>query len=221
MSKKSGKVSTRDVVLQSIKSMNQATVDDLAEAANVSPVTVRHHLNGLLADGLIESSSVRRKVGRPYYVYTLSEAGQELFPKKYFALSSRLLSELKDRFSAEIVSELFESLVERIIDENRAEFEHLSFESRLDYLMRLLADEGFLARWEKDGDRYKISEYSCPFISIGHSHAEICSLDTALIEGVLETKIAQHSCMLQGDDCCEFALAPAVQTISPAEVTIR
>ena len=221
MAKKKGKLSTRDIVLQSIKSMNQATVDDLAQAANVSPVTVRHHLNGLLADNLIEANSVRRKVGRPYYVYSLSEAGQELFPKKYFALSSRLLSELKERFSAEVVNSLFESLVQRIIADNRADFEHLPFEKRLDYLMRLLADEGFLARWEKDGDQYKISEYSCPFISIGQTHAEICALDTALIEGVLETKIEQHSCMLQGDDCCEFALAPTSQTIAPAEVMIR
>lgn len=219
--KKAAKTSTRDIVLRSIKSINGATVDQLAQAAGVSPVTVRHHLNGLSAAGLISAEPVRRKVGRPYYVYSLTPAGLELFPKKYFALSSRLLDELKNRFSAEVVNELFQSLVEHIIDDHRAEFSKLNFEERLDYLMRLLADEGFLAQWERDGDSYKINEFSCPFISIGQQHAEICILDRALIEAVMDTKIEQHSCMLHGDDCCQFTVTPDVQTIALPEVNVR
>ena len=221
MNPATSKTSTRDIVLRTIKSLNQATVDDLARAASVSPVTVRHHLNGLLAEGTIETASVRRKVGRPYHVYSLTETGQELFPKKYFALSSRLLEELKERFSAEIVTELFESLVQRIVTEHRHEFEPLSFEDRLDYVVKLLADEGFLARWDKVGDEYRLTEYSCPFMGIGQNHAEICSLDTALIEAVMDTKIQQHSCMLHGDDCCQFTVTPETQTITLTEVEIQ
>ena len=63
-----GKISTRDTILEAIKQANEATVDDLAKAADVSPVTVRHHLNSLQAEGLLRTHSVRRKVGRPYYV---------------------------------------------------------------------------------------------------------------------------------------------------------
>ncbi|MFN2207652.1 MAG: helix-turn-helix domain-containing protein, partial [Candidatus Promineifilaceae bacterium] len=51
-------MSTRDVILRTIKAQPRANVEALAEAANVSPVTVRHHLNGLQAGGLIESESV-------------------------------------------------------------------------------------------------------------------------------------------------------------------
>ncbi len=219
--------STRDIVLRTIKSVSGATVDVLAEAAGVSPVTVRHHVNSLLADGLIESESVRRSVGRPYHIYHLTEAGQELFPKKYFALSNRLLGELKERFSAEVVNDLFQSLVQKIIDEHHHEFEHLDFESRLNYLMHLLADEGFLARWERNGAGYRITEYSCPFLTMGQQHAEICTLDTALIQAVLATEIEQHSCMLNGDDCCQFELvphdghAPNTTTIALPEVLVK
>lgn len=186
--------------------MNQATVPTLADAAGVSPVTVRHHLNGLLADGLIQSQAVRQDVGRPYHIYSLTEAGHERFPRKYFALSSRLLAELKARFPADVVNDLFESLVQKIVDEHRHEFESLSFEARLDYTVELLAAEGFLARWERDGDQYRITEYSCPFLGIGQKHAEICSLDTALIAAVMGAQIEQHSCMLDGDTCCQFTV---------------
>lgn len=200
------KQSTRETVFHTIKDMNRATVDDLAVAAEVSPVTVRHHLNGLMADGLIESDSVRRKVGRPYYVYSVSEKGNELFPKTYLALSSRLLDEMKERFSAEIVAELFQGVVQGILDDRAGEFEHLPMEARLDYLVGLLENEGFLAKWEKNGDKYDIIEYSCPLLSIGQTHQEVCTLDTALIEAVMQAEIEQHSCMIEGDSRCRFTI---------------
>lgn len=219
---------TRDIILRSIKALSPATVEQLAEAATVSPVTVRHHLNSLQADGLIEVEAVRRKVGRPYYVYHLSEAGLELFPKKYYSLSSRLIEVLKGRFSAEIVSDLFHGVVQRIIEEHSGEFEQLSFEARLDYLVELLAQEGFLARWERNEDGYRIVEYSCPYLSMGQLHAEICMLDTTLIQAVMRTQVQQHSCMLKGDSSCQFtfvrqaeaAAASSTPTILLSEVRI-
>ncbi len=201
------KQSTRDIILHTLKVRGQAKVEDLAEAADISPVTVRHHLNALQADGLIEVASVRRKVGRPYYVYSLSEKGHELFPQKYVRLTNLLLEELKANLPPETINTIFRKVVQNIIEEHKGEFEHLPFEDRLAYLVELLAKEGFLARWEKVDDSYCLTEYSCPYISVGSTHAEICVLDKELMLNVLQTPIEQHSCMLQGDDCCQFTFS--------------
>jgi DeoR family transcriptional regulator, suf operon transcriptional repressor len=201
------KQSTRDLILHTLKAAAQSNIESLAQAADVSPITVRHHLNSLQADGLIEVESVRRKVGRPFYVYSLTEKGNELFPQKYFSLTNRLLEELKDRLPPETVNEIFISLVQRILEERAGEFEELSFEERLNYVIHLLGTEGFLARWEKMADgRYQIIEYSCPYISMGQQHAEVCTLDKQLMITVLGTAVEQHSCMLDGDDCCQFTM---------------
>lgn len=211
------KQSTRDLILHALKSSAQSNIESLAEAADVSPVTVRHHLNSLQAEGLIEVESVRRKVGRPFYVYTLSAKGNELFPQKYFSLTSRLLEELKDRLPPETVNEIFISLVQRIMEERAGEFEGLPFEERLNYVINLLGSEGFLARWEKrDDGRYQIIEYSCPYISMGHQHSEVCTLDKQLMITVLGTAVEQHSCMLHGDDYCHFTLP-----IRPSDIKIN
>ena len=156
------KRTTRDIILHSIKQTPQSTVDELAEAAEISPVTVRHHLNALQAEGTIEAASVRRKVGRPYYVYSLSEQGQELFPKRYVRLTSRLLDELKGRLPQEVINEIFSGLVNTVLEEHKGEFEHLPIEERMDYLVNLLSDEGFLSTWEKTTSGYRLVEYSCP-----------------------------------------------------------
>lgn len=212
-----GKRSTRDLILHTLKASAQCNIESLADEADISPVTVRHHLNALQAEGLVEVESVRRKVGRPYYVYSLSEKGNELFPQKYFSLTSRLLEELKDRLPPETVNEIFISLVERIMEEREGEFEGLPFEERLNYVINLLGKEGFLARWEKMADgRYQIIEYSCPYISMGHQHTEVCTLDKQLMITVLGTAVEQHSCMLNGDDCCQFTLP-----LRPADIQIN
>lgn len=199
--------STREIILEAIKQANEATVDDLAGAAGVSPVTVRHHLNSLQADGLLETRSVRRKVGRPYYVYSLSDRGHELFPQRYVRLSNLLLDELKRNFPHETVNMILDNVVERIVDDHRGEFERLAFEERLDYLVKMLAEEGFLASWELTDDGYQLLEYSCPYYSVAQRHSEVCAFDKKLMMKVLDTEIVQHSCMVQGDSGCQFTFA--------------
>lgn len=198
------KISTRDVILEAIKQANEATVDELAGAADVSPVTVRHHLNTLQAEGLLQTKSVRRKVGRPYYVYSLSDKGHELFPQRYVRLSSRLLDELKERFPEDTVADIFNNVVNKIANDHRNQFEGRPIEHRLDFLVGLLADEGFLASWELTEQGYRLTEYSCPYFSIGQRHSEVCHFDKQLVQIVLDTDIEQHSCMLQGDTSCQF-----------------
>lgn len=207
------KLSTREIILHALKSNSDQKVEELAEAADISPVTVRHHLNALLADGLIEVESVRRKVGRPFYVYRLSEKGMELFPKRYVSFTNRLLGEMKNHLPPEIVNTLLNSVVQKIVDEHRSDFEALPFEGRLDYLVKLLEQEGFLANWEKTEKGYMLTEYSCPYLSIGSQHSEICAFDKELMLNVMQTPIEQHSCMIEGADCCEFSISTAQKEI--------
>jgi predicted ArsR family transcriptional regulator len=118
-----------------------------------------------------------------------------------------LLDELKERFPAETVTELFNSVVSRIYQEHKHQLRGLSLEERLNYLVWLLEDEGFLASWESTKEGYNLIEYSCPYYSIGQKHSEVCTFDKQLMVRILGTEIDQHSCMLRGDSCCQFTLA--------------
>jgi len=205
--KNNGKQSTRDLILYTLKTSNQAKVDDLAEAVHVSPVTVRHHLNSLQASGLIEMESVRRKVGRPYYIYSLSEKGHELFPRKYVQLTNRLLEELKEHLPPDTLSDVFDGIAKKVIAEHEGQFEHLPFDERLTYLTTVLREEGFIVEWERNENEYTLVEYSCPYYSVGDQHIEICGLDKDLMISILQTPVEQHTCILHGDETCQFTFS--------------
>jgi DeoR family suf operon transcriptional repressor len=71
---------TRDLVLKTLLTRQRCTVNELAEAVGINPISVRHHVTRLEADGLVTSEEVRHGVGRPRRLYFLTENGMEQFP---------------------------------------------------------------------------------------------------------------------------------------------
>ncbi len=70
---------TRRAVLIALKTRGWATVNDLADEVGIKAISVRHHLNALLADGMVQMEERRQSVGRPLHVFTLSELGERVF----------------------------------------------------------------------------------------------------------------------------------------------
>ena len=99
--------STRDRVLRTLLVRDQCTINELAEAVDINPISVRHHITKLEAERLVDSSEERHGVGRPRRQYYLTEKGRELFPKRYLQLTLRLLDQLKETMPEEMVDELF------------------------------------------------------------------------------------------------------------------
>ena len=71
---------TRQRILEILKEKRQATVEELSEELELTPVTVRHHLEILRGEGLISAPSVLRRPGpgRPQHTYALTEAAGDL-----------------------------------------------------------------------------------------------------------------------------------------------
>ncbi len=59
------------------------TVEELAQALQLTDNAVRAHLATLERDGLVEQQGMRRGGGKPAFVYTLTAEAERLFPKAY------------------------------------------------------------------------------------------------------------------------------------------
>ncbi len=99
--------STREHVLKTLLTHEQCTINELAESVGINPISVRHHINKLEADGLVISNEERHGVGRPRRIYYLTEKGREQFPTRYIQLTIRLLEQLKETMPQTMVNNIF------------------------------------------------------------------------------------------------------------------
>lgn len=202
--------STRQEILAILKEEKQATVEDLADRLELTPMTIRHHLNVLQAQSLVAASKVRRskKVGRPRLVYTLTEAADDLFPQGYSELARHLVSEVKESMGREETEAIFRRVAERVADEAPPPTEHQSFEERLDQVVSFLQEQGFLSRWEKTDNGYLLININCPYRRVTQQHSEVCLLDLELIHRLLKIEPQRVASMAGGGPSCRFLLVP-------------
>jgi DeoR family transcriptional regulator, suf operon transcriptional repressor len=158
--------STRDRIVHTLLKKPGSTINDLANAVDINPISVRHHLTNLQVEGLVSAQEERHGVGRPRLIYSLTEHGMEQFPTRYLRLTSRLLDQLKSSLPQPMVSKLFTEMATSLADEYAEQMMGLSMEERLELIQDLLAEEGFTVEWEKREDQYHIHEITCPYLQI-------------------------------------------------------
>ena len=200
--------STKDRILQTLLRKPKLTINDLAEAVEINPISVRHHLSNLEKEGLISAEEERHGVGRPRLVYSLTEDGMERFPTKYLRLTTRLLSQMKETIPGPMVAQLFNQVAEDLADQYAADIKGLNMEERLDFVKELLAQEGFTVEWELKDGQYEIHEISCPYYQIGVAHPEVCTMDQTLISRMLAVPANKVQCILNGGAHCTYVVQP-------------
>ncbi len=204
--------STRDRILQTLLRQPRTTINALAEAVGINPISVRHHLTNLQVEGLVSNEEERHGVGRPRLVYFLTEAGTERFPTRYLRLTSRLLDQLKSTMPEPMVGKLFSQMASDMAKDYTDQMKGLSMEERLDLTKILLAEEGFTVEWEKAGNQYQIHEITCPYLRIGQSHPEVCTVDQTLISKMLAVPAEKVQCILSGDAHCTYVVQAEAMT---------
>lgn len=209
---------SRERVLQTLLMRERCTINDLAEAVEINPISIRHHIVKLEAEGLVDSEEERHGVGRPRRMYFLTEQGREQFPTRYIRLTVRLLEQLKETAAPGFIRDLFTQMAVDMADEYRTEASELTMDERIQLVSQLLTREGFSVEVEKQGDFYYIRESSCPYFHIGQDHPEVCSVDQTLISTLLNIPAQKIQCLLHGDSVCTYRIPSDV--ISEEEIPV-
>ncbi len=210
--------STRQKVLQTLLKEHRCSIVELADAVEINPISVRHHIAKLQAEGLVASDEERHGVGRPRQVFYLTELGFEEFPTRYLRLTIRLLEQLKRNLPPKMVDQLFSQMAADLVEEyaHVAKQQGMTIEQRLELVSDLLKDEGFDLEWEKKDNQYLIRETSCPYLHVGQNHPEVCVIDQTLISTVLDLPTEKVKCILDGDNQCTFVVQDS-PTLIPTE----
>ncbi len=199
---------TRKKILEFLRYHGQATVEILAEEVALTSMAVRHHLNILQADNLIEVAHARRdnRPGRPVQIYSLTDQARCACPQEYFQLTDILLVEMMDRIGGEEMATIFQNMANRIVANSPSPQDEQSFEDRLDQVIAFLRQRGFIVEWGQQEGQYIIRHLACPYRQLAKQHHQVCLLDEKIIESMLPVKPVRLACIANDDQECVYYL---------------
>jgi len=185
------------------------TVDHLTHELNISRNAVNQHLNSLDSSGFIDNAMLTSTGGRPSKVYTLSSKGLELFPRHYALFSNLLIGWIRQKLDdAELRACMTELGAQVALQFSPRVQQHGSQSGKVVELASIMQELGYDAHVENTSDNKKeIIANNCVFHQLASECQDVCTLDTSLMENLLETKINHEECMVKGGDCCRFSVA--------------
>jgi DeoR family suf operon transcriptional repressor len=200
----------RQEILTILKQEGEATVDELAGTLDLTPVTVRHHLDILRAEGLVEASAIRRRrgPGRPQYVYTLTAEASSHFPMDYDGLTNELLDEIKSTMGPETIRTLLDSIADHRLEEAPKFDSNLPAEERVERLVEFMVERGHLASLEKNDGGWLLHASNCPYLNVATSHPELCSIDLFLVEQLSGLGVVCRQRIADGAHSCIYEIGP-------------
>ena len=200
--------SVRRRITEILKEDGSATVAELASQLGMAQVSVRHHLDILIGEDLVELTGVRRRdgAGRPSQMYALTRNALTLFPQRNAQLASSVLTELKAVLQQDKVRELLIRVAERTAREAPKPSASQTPEERLDQVADFLTQKGYKARWEACNGRYELHACNCPYSGVAEQHPELCVMDHVLIERLLPDAIHVQSHVANGATRCTYVL---------------
>ncbi|HPR34701.1 MAG TPA: helix-turn-helix transcriptional regulator [Anaerolineaceae bacterium] len=195
---------TKERVFDQILLLRKATIAQLSEKIGLSEISIRHHLMSMEAEGIVASAEERHGVGRPRFVYFLTEKGFKNAPTNYLKLSDQALTTMKGFLDADSLLALLTQIGRDLAINYASSLGTEDHDQSLDLLTNLLAKDGFIFSWIRSGEKYTLTTHHCPFQYLGQNHPEICTIIHALLESLIQSPISHDTCVLRGDAACTY-----------------
>ncbi len=180
------------------------TVDELAQALELTGNAIRVQLTALERDGFVQQDvqqdqNERRGVGKPAYLYKLTQRAEDLFPKAHDRVLSHLLNLLTVLMNSEEIEELLRAIGTRMAREEgplpgqererNAGAPTGDMRARLTTAVRILNQLGGLMEIEEHEGSYSICGYSCPLAPLVVEHPNLCKVTQSMLADLVGVSV--------------------------------
>ena len=203
----------RDRVLYQLKTRGQQTAAQLARRLAVTAVAVRQHLASLEAEGLVDWSDERRKVGRPARRWRLTPDARAHFPDSHAELTVDLIQAMRSAFGEPGLERLLAARTQRQLRAYRRALPDPDspLGERVAALAALRRREGYMAECsgQRDGS-FVLIENHCPICAAAEICQGLCREELGLFQKVLgrDVSVERIDHITAGARRCSYRIAP-------------
>ncbi|MEM3086966.1 MAG: ArsR family transcriptional regulator [Halobacteria archaeon] len=179
-------------------------VEDLSQRLSMSKTAIRQHLAILEADGLVKKAPLRKGMGRPRILYSITDRGEATFPKQYSLVAELLLEELLE--NGKQAKEITDSIAARFAQRYGPEVASMGLRDRVSLFARILNEMGVEASMEETDGEFLVKEMSCPYHDVMRKFPLICRFDEGFFRNVVGRPVALESRAYGKQNFCTYVV---------------
>lgn len=161
----------------------------------------RKHLERMRSLGVAAAQFLRQGPGRPKKVYSATEDGKELLPRRYdsvlIALMSKMVEERGADYVEGVMSKIARDIAGAVSSGSRGR-------KRVDRLLERLNEMGFEASAKRDDGHYTFTSRNCPVLKVATAHREVVcrGLHEGIIRWATQGEVRRGKWIVDGDSVC-------------------
>lgn len=203
-------LSSKDSILQYLLKHNQASVQEIASAMNITSQAVRRHIKELAEQKLIDYDIIQPKTGRPQYQYYLTKKGRDLFPQNYGEFAVSFLDTLTETVGANQVTKVLEKQWQRKTKNYSHYLNGDTLESRVRQLVEMRKKEGYMAELysvDNEAEKFFFTEHNCAISDVAESYPQVCGHELEMFASLFpDCQVERTNWINNGEHRCGYLI---------------
>lgn len=197
---------TKEEIVHILKTKGEQTIATLSEKLQITEMAVRRHVSKLETEEMIESKMLRQQVGRPIYMYMLSEKGEDFFPKDYKQFTLEMLEDL-EQFG--VVDAMLKARTERMEKQLKLRVDREEkLIHKLQEVAALQEENGYMIKIDQDGENsFVLQKQNCPLMAVARKFPQLCEEEKEMYQRLfadMDVKVLSNMC--DGDCDCSYKI---------------
>ncbi len=192
-------------IIRYLQRHGSASVKELREALGVTTNAVRQQLMQLQADGVIAARLHRRGVGRPFYVYYITEEAKRALATRTGDLLVSVYKKVIENPESDLARKFFSEIERELVREyEEASADATDTRSKLQAIVSHFKAEGLQVELLEEEDGFSILFFTCPYYSLAKEDGNkaICRVSRKALSEVLGVSVERGLCGEKGMFCC-------------------
>lgn len=207
-------------LLLALKKHQPLTARELALRFDLTPNAMRRHLETLEAAGIVRHSREVRGVGGPVHAFSLTGAGEALFPRQYATVLLETLDAMAEVQGRGAVSDFFRRKWTSVAADAAPALQQLPLDERVQLVAELWTSLGYMAEAGVDTATGLpvLRKHNCAIRAVAEQYPEVCATEAAFIAEVLGVPSERRQHILAGCNTCEYVVGGAQRAHSSTEL---
>jgi predicted ArsR family transcriptional regulator len=201
---------TRQQIVMLLKKAEYMTVVEISREMGITSMAVRQHLMSLERKGLIRFEAKKYGIGRPVFIYRLTEKARNIFPNSYGSFLVDVLRIVEELDGRDKVDRIFRKRKQSLFEEKQKALSGArSFEEKVVRFSETLEKDGFLVELEEENGDFNLKQLNCLLLGVSSEYPEACRYEIELYRDLLGGGVSRSQCQREGDPFCAYIVPKA------------